>query len=412
MDNVSGKEMGQEIHGILNEGKKATQTLFNQSMAEVTTRSGRVPINPKFIAGTMRKFIKTYKTSFGSELDDEALSIAKEWMTTLDKIPTMPLEDVIKFQQKMNRQISSMGEFGSTSSTTATAQLADLSSKVRDVTEGLIKDADPQAYEVYKSANAAYKEAIDGMLPKLNAGTIKLADKGDFDAIARVLEGKNPDKIAAFMNSLDVANLQLGRVGDLGGASQAQYVAELSKKAKKGIRSGWLQNLFTANADVGFNAKTYSKLAEMYEKPANTRAAKAILGEDYPQFKMLINAMAESTKEQTGVIGSLVLRGKEAQAIGGAVQGGAAVLAGGSGVGIPAAAGILLTPYFLAKITSSRAAVNKLLYGLKEVKLINKGSASTAAKTSAAGDVLAQTLGDVMGLLPEDDQAEIRNSFR
>ena len=403
---------GQTFHGVIQAGKESAQHLYNDSMGDIIARVGDANVNPKLIASPINKFIKEHQKSFGSTLDPEALKLAREWGATLDNMEAMPVKDLLEFQKMMNRQISKLGDFGATQNTVASTQLAKLSSAIRERTGKLLNGINPDVYQGYKEANEAYGAAIQGLVPDLNANVIARADKKDYEAIARVLEGKNPDQINAFMKSIDTAFEQVAREGQnipmdprtvnkLDIAVDGKTKSVSKDQVRSAIRGGWLKNIFGEQTKQGFDPARFSKLADYYEKPANKRAAQAILGEEWPQFKRLINAMSEATNKQTGFIGSLVLRGKEAQTI----QGIGALMTTGAGFG-PAAA-ILGGPVAMRHLVSSPAAVDALLAGNKRAQL-----AIAAGKASAVSDIMNKTIEQVMGLLPQEAQDEIRNEER
>ena len=145
------------------------------------------------------------------------------------------------------------------------------------------------------------------------------------------------------------------------------------------------------------------------EKPAQQRAAKEILGKDWPQFKSLLNAMREMTAAPQGQVGSLVVRSKEAQAISNLASGAQYGAAGAAGVasGFTGAAAILMTPIVLAKAVTRPGVVRAILEGNKKSK-----AARIAGKTALASKIMEQTAAQVMSMFSEEDQADIRQEIR
>jgi len=311
----------------------------------------------------------------------------------------MSVDDMLAFQRKLNSQIRDMGKFNATPADQAAARdLAILSDKMRTTTEALLKSTNLKAYEKYIALNKAFGESMEGLVPKLNVNVITRAKKGDYESIARVLEGKNPDQIEAFMKSIDTSynNAKIAGI-DMAETAGVKTAAE----AKEIIKSGWMKNLFGEITDSGFDPQTAASLASRFEKPANQRAARAILGNDWPAFKALMNASAESTVNPKGFIGTLVLRSKEAQAVSGIVQGSSLV----GGVGTLAA--VLMTPVLLSKAVTRPGAVRAILEGNKRAE-----AALLAGKVGVASTITQETFEAVMGMFSEEEQAEIRQGVR
>ena len=396
---VDSSNIGEAVHGIIQGGKKAAQQSYNSTMDEVITVAGRKQINPNWIAGTIKKFRKEGTKEFGSIYEKETLQLMGEYEEVMSKLPTMSVDSLLSFQKKINARVTQLGEFGATQNTKASAELAELSNRVRQTTGKLLENADPAAYRVYKNGNAAYGDAMQGLLPKLNSNVITKADTRDYEAIARVLEGKNPDQIEAFMKSIDVAYNE-AKIAGVDMAQAAKYATPA--QARTAIKQGWMKNIFGDSTSGAFDPTTWQKKAAFYEKPANARSAQAILGADWAPFKMLLNAMAESSAKQTGFVGSLVLRSKEATNAAQLVGGGAAAIAN-----IPAAAAIFFGPVLLSKIASRPAAVRALLDGNKKAQ-----AAKIAGRTALFAEITEQTMGALFDMLTPEEQVDVRDGVR
>ncbi len=404
--NPMGLEMGPLVGGIIDAGKDASGQMYNAGLKEITEKIGTRQIQPKWFVGQFDRFRKSGQRSFGSDYSPKTLKYISKWQESLKDLKSMSIDDMLAMQRKMNDQIRDMGKFGeSTTNRRASKELAELSQSLRTTTEALLRNTDEVSYNKYKALNAAYGEAQAGLLPKLNANIITRANKGDYESIAKVLEGKNPDQIAAFYTSIDTA-FNSARMAGMDMA-EATGVAT-AQQAKDIIRTGWVKNVFGEVSD-GFNPGDYTRLAKEMEKPAQQRAAKEILGKDWPQFKALLNAMNEMTAAPQGQVGSLVIRSKEAQAVGNLASGaqygatGAAGVAGGFG----GAAAILLTPVVLAKAVTRPGVVRAILEGNKKSK-----AARIAGKTALASKIMEQTTAQVLSMFSEEDQAEIRQEIR
>jgi len=402
MGEVSPGNIGESVLGILQGGRTAASRLYDEGLGEVTARIGQRPVQPKWVVGTVKKFLKDNKKEWGYDLDPTTLKLAREWETALEDISTMSVKDLLAFQKRLNTQVTQLGDFGQTQNSVASRELAQLSSRIRQTTAKLLENVDPASAKVYGDLNTAYGEAMGGLLPKLNASVVARADKGDYESIARVLEGKNPDQIEAFMKSIDTAYTQ-AEIAGVDMAKEARFAT--SQDARKAIQTGWLQNIFGESVEEGFNPKTFARLADHYEKPANARAARAILGEDFPTFKMLLNVMNEATKKQSGFVGSLVLRSKEAAGVSTVAQ--SAVGGAAAAASLPAAGAVFFGPVLLANIASNKGAVQALLKGNRKASV-----AAAAGKVAAVSEIMNQTLEQIMGMMTEEEQASVRNSMR
>lgn len=399
--NPNGLDMGAMVHGVIDGGKTAARQQYNTGLEEVSKLAGKAQVNPKWFVGQIDNFVKSGKRSWGNEYSADAIKLARAWQEQFKRMPSMSVDDMLAFQRKINSQIADMGKFGSTPADQAAARdLAILSEKLRTTTEALLKGTNKQAHNKYIKLNQAYGEAMEGLVPKLNVQVITRANKGDYESIARVLEGKNPDQIEAFLKSIDTAfnNARLAGVdmAETAGVKTAQ-------EAKQVIKQGWMKNIFGDISSDSFDPGHYARLAKEYEKPANQRAAKAILGQDWPQFKALLNAMAESTEKPKGFIGSLVLRSKEAQAAGNVVTAGIA----GMTAGIAGLGAVILSPVMLGKIVTRPGAVRALLEGNRQAE-----AALLARKVGVASEITERTLEEVFQYLTPEEQAEVRQEMR
>jgi hypothetical protein len=413
---LPSENVGEMVYGIIQAGKKASQELYDTATKEAGAQIGnRVRFNTGPILAEMKRFVKNSKTDWGEDLSPETLELISKWQRRLgqagpgknspDFVPSVDYNSLMAFQRRLNTEVAELGKnaFGKTQATTASRELAELSKLIRERTASLVSDVDPIAGAQLQAANKAYGEAMDGILPELNAAVIAQADKGGFEKIAGVLDGSSPDQIKLFLNSIDTSfnNARLA------GVDLNTLDVPSAEAAKAAIKTGWLKNIFSEVTAEGFDPAKFAAKASEFKKPNNSKRAKAILGDDYATFQMLLNAVAESTKRQTGFVGSLVIRSKEATAMQALVQGTAFGSAASSLGALPAAGAIFLGPVLLAKAATNPAAVRTLLDGNRRA-----ATALAAGKISVASDITSNTMTSVMNMFSEEDQAEIRNSYR
>jgi len=406
LTSVPVEDVGRLVLGTIQGGREALTRKYGDDLALISQNVGKRTVNAKWLKGVIEKFRREGSRE-GIELYDKGTyKLLNEWEKQLDQLPesTLQLDTLLEFQKKVNRDVSALGDFGATQNTVASLELAVLSDRMRDTSYALVASVDKEAAAALKAANEAYRQGNDVLLPKLNTNIISAADKGNYAVMAQALQGSNPDRIKAFMSSIDEAYARARLAGiDMSERTQLSTPDEV----KEVIRRAFLKNTFGEAGGEGFNPENYRRLALQYEKPSNAQVARAILGErNFASFKRLLNGMAESTKRNDGVIGSLVLRSKEADA---AQLVGSSLLGAGTGFGMLTAGAILGTPIVLARIASNPKAIPVLI---RADKAAAKAAARGGAGVNAAGRILEEALGEIMGMFSEQEQAELRDELR
>jgi hypothetical protein len=158
-------------------------------------------------------------------------------------------------------------------------------------------------------------------------------------------------------------------------------------KVKSLVRASYTRNMFgdLTNEKI-FNQATVNK----FNSPKNQKIMAAIYGEEWPQFKKVLNAVGDSLRTTEGGVLSLALRGRELSA----VLGAGAIFGLGAqdpGTGFIAAAtsatGILGLPPVLYYLSKNPRAVNKLIAfekrGFKPTEYTPEFIASSLAKIFA-----------------------------
>jgi hypothetical protein len=395
--------VGEYVYGAIQGGRKAATALYGKGMKEITQKYGLKRVNAANYWLALSKFRATGDRSFGSIYGEETLKFVDEWMGTLGKLDTMPVSDITDLQKVINDKIRNMGAFDATAEMKrASRELAELSKAFRETTYKSFSNINPQLGENARQLNADYGKAMDGLLPELNKSSIVSGSKEAYEGIAVSLRGKNPDTIKKFLTSIDVAYEQAAKEGldmtTVGGVATA-------KEAKAVIKAGYLKSIFGETPDT-LKAFTTGQRNLAVDLEKNSAAVKLILGEDYNTYKMLVNALNESSRTQGSGIGSLVLRSKEAGAAGDVGQialGGSVAVASSLFAGLS----IFLGPVLLRKMVSSPAAVRRLIAGKKRI-----AAATAAGKVASVSTIVEETLSGIMGSFNEEEQAEIRQSMR
>ena len=395
-------KVGEYVYGAIQGGKKAATKLYSDGLDKITQQYGKKQLNAANYWLGLQGFRDKGQKVYGSDYSPETLKFVDEWMDTLGKLDTMSVESVLGMQKQINRRIRDMGAFSNTAEMQAASrELAELSKTFRETTYKSFDNINPQLGANARQLNADYGKAMDGLLPELNKSSVVSGSKEGYESIASSLRGKNPDTIKKFLTSIDVAYEQAAKSGidmtTVGGVATA-------KEAKALIKAGYLKSIFGETPDT-LKAFTTGQRNLAVDLEKNSAAVKLILGEDYNTYKMLVNALNESSRTQGSGIGSLVLRSKEAGAaadIGQVAVGGTVALAS-----IPAALAIFLGPVLLRKMVSSPAAVRRLIAGKKRI-----AAATAAGKVASVSTIVEETLSGIMGSFNEEEQAEIRQSMR
>jgi len=398
------ESIGSSILGVVEAGKDAASKIYGKGLDEVAVAAGKklVPVTP--IMEVLSNFRAKGIVDYGNNLNSDTLKVITNWEKALQNLPTMDVRSLLAMEKQLKDEIQQLAQFGTGQNKKAAEQLYTLSASIRQVSEKLFENVDPAISAKYRKLNTEYGEAMQGLVPPLNASTVARANKGDYDAISRALKGKNPNVIEEFMKSIDVAYQQ----ATLAGIDMSDNLGLATAKQAKGVvRAGFLKNIFGEITPQNFDSKSFANLAKHYEIPTNRRAAMAILGDDYPRFKALLNAAAESTATKTGGFGSLVLRSKEAGVLSGSVQIGTALA--GSVIG---SAFILGGPVLLGKIVRNPDSLKALLLQEKKISAMSKIKQMDPVRAQLINKAVTTGFEAVMDTFSPADAAEIRESMR
>lgn len=395
-DVIDPQALGKDLFEVISLGKKANSEIYDKGLTEIMNTVGGKPPTTAVVKSTINNFLKQNRREFGSVLDPSTLKFIEDIGNTLANVPAMKASSLIDYEKKIMQDISQFGDMGSSLyNNIADRQLAQFSSELRDAVGKTLQTVDPTAATKYKALKTAYGEASEGMLPELNASFIRKAGASDFDALGKLVMGSgSTSKIAEMLNSIDVAYRTMGKAG-------IEAPIKTAKEAKQVIKKGFLQKTFPSLGEE-FDISKYRTLADRMNNPETATRFRTILGEDYGRVKQITNLMKEASEKPTSNIGQLVLRSKEYAAVGGL---GAAAVGGASagvGVGLLTGGAVLFTPIVLAKMSTNPKTVNALL------TLSKRKFATPEALGVAATNLMA----DFMRELPEEEQAEIRESVR
>ena len=345
-------DVGKEIFDVVMSGRKATMDLYGKGLDEIIQKYGSKRVWTVNARNAIADFETKYKTDFGTELHEETLTQIKA-IKSLFEPRQMSIDSLLKAQKIIHRKIREAGDMNNqrTFNTTVEKELSELNEQVGNAISKTfdIVGKKGELASAYSSLNKMYSESLGGLLPEINKNVVSAAKTGDYVRMGKLLiNSKNTSQIEAMMKSLDTAFAQVKKSG--ASAETIQSAAD----AKKIVRQSYLADFFKQAVDESDVYKLANK-TKIFDNVTEAKRLKTILGDDYGQFKALLNAISESEVKKGGSIFNLALRSREA----GVITGGA--LLGGSAGAIAGAAGILVVPEVLGRIATNRRAVTKLL---------------------------------------------------
>lgn len=397
-DQLGPEAIGDVVFSSIQQGKLALQDSYVRGLDEISSRFGRANVRRGPILNEARQFLndKSFAGGASTELDDSSLSVVREFISELEAAPAaLTVEDLFKYERRLQSQINQLSDARSSGfNSTASAQLSELSSRIRDRTLDLFEGVNPELRNRFLLLKNQYSEGLSELIPEINRNMITNASsKNMFSAIGNTMTSTGkPEQISAFYRSIDRAFAEASREGRDLPFDSANEIRDI-------VRQGFVAKTLP---DLGpnFDLRQYRRLARYFETPSNQERARAILGEKYDPFKQLINAMSEASVKPESNIGELMVRSKEFSAI--TQLGGGGFLAGTAGVGGIAGAGALLaSPIFLAKAATNPKNVNRIIAFDKR----SFGSAD-ALETAAINTAI-----DIFNDLSQEDQEEVRRSF-
>lgn len=422
---ASPVELGESVLDVVTAGRMALSDAYGDGLDAIKTSVSNKKVNTTPVKNSLLRFLNQNKVvTKGTKrvLDEETGQIVEKQISkrvsTLDKdaqsfinsqlrgileLPTMSANHLLDVDKKLTQEMKKFGDIKSPNyNSTASQQLGELQNLIKTAMGDVLGTVDSKAAESYSTLKQQYSEGMQGLLPEINKNVIRNAEKGNYDALGKLLTTQtNVSKIQNMLNSIDNAYRELAKTEKL----PAEIPYATAKEAKKAIRQSFIKNLVPDVNSADFDISKYADLAARFSKPADQARLKVIMGEDYGRVKQIFNVMAEASKKPEGSLGTLFLRNKEYQSLTQATQlavtGTAGVLTTGP-LAIGTAAAVLGTPIFLAKASSNPKAVNRLL-AFNKTKF-----KSDEAREKAALFIVS----DVMDALSDEEQAEIRNQFR
>lgn len=406
-EGIQPSVLGQEMFSVIDQGRNAAFTIYEQGMNDVISRVGKARVNTGQFKRQVERFVeagqRAGKKKGFNVLEDDTRKFAASLIQDLNRMKNMSASNLIDFEKKLMRDMRKFSDLNSNSyNSEAARELAEMSEMIRMAVQREIKRLDPAAAAEYAAVKKAYGETIEGILPSNIKGLVESAKAGQYAALGQLAASSGSlDNLNSMIKSLRTSHAAIRKAGGTPPASLDEAMAKLQE--------GYLKQLMPTLGSGDFDIQKFQKLASRFERGKDAEKLKILFGDKAPKVRQLFNLMSEASQFPSSNIGELMLRTKEYSA-GGAVigLGGSLLTTAGGTVGGSAATGviggaaILTLPIFLAKAAYNPANVNRL------IAFQNKEFKNNNAMLVAAGNVVV----DIMRSLPEEDQAEIRNYVR
>lgn len=394
----SADDLGEHMYQVITAGKRALSDSYGRGLTELQGTLGNSVVNIQGIKNTLRTFLAQHQREGFSNLNRQTVSYVEDMIDGFRSVPRMQATSLIDLEKKIVDDISQFGNLDAgVYNTVVERQLTQLSKSLRESMARALNRASPGAGDALSSLKKSYADGIEGILPVINKRFINQATKDNFNSLGRMLtQTGNQSQIKKFMDSIDTAYDEIGKVMSREGAESAPFLS--ASDAKNAIRQSFLRDTFP-NIGETFDINHYRRLAGSWDRPTNAARYKLVLGDAYGEVKQLVNLMAEASSVPGSNIGELVLRSKE-YAAGGAVAG--SLMAGAGGGAAAGLAGtVLFGPVVLSKLATNPGNVSRLL-------LFNKAKFASTDAMATAGLNLAF---DMIRELPEDERTEVEQEI-
>jgi hypothetical protein len=297
--------------------------------------------------------LKDMPTSVPSNLVDTAGNPLTRTVMTSTKtgektVPNpVPAKDLLLWQKKVNDTITKMVYLNNRNEGgIGKAHIAQLSSILKKSIDVAVTKASPEAAEAYSKVKKLFRENIDEVKPNSIKGLLQSASKESYDSLGKVLLNAGSLDLSKFKRTWGAIRYSLNNIDP----TKMKELGFTGKEdALKTIRSSYVRNIFPDVNASSFDIKSYAnKMIKM--SPEEVKQAKVVMGESYPQFNRIRNAIIDASKKQKNDVGILSLRAKELAAI--TALGSTGYFMGGDTGGTVALGGIgiLFAPKVMARI--------------------------------------------------------------
>ena len=384
-------DLGKAVNDVILEGQKALRQQYTNGLNAILPKLDNVDIditpiyknlgnmleaNKNMLSGTsleksaytlisdlqkdlsaglpkIEDIFKDMPTSVPSNLVDKAgnpftRTLMKSTKTGEKTVPNpIPAKDLLLWQKKVNDTITKMVYLNNRNEGgIGKAHIAQLSSVLKKSIDVAVIKASPEVAEAYSKVKKLFRENIDEVKPNSIKGLLQSASKESYDALGKVLLNTGSLDLSKFKRTWGAIKYSLNNI-------EPKKMKELGftgkEDALKTIRASYVRNIFPDVNSSSFDIKSYAnKMIKM--SPEEVKQAKVVMGESYPQFHRIRNAIIDASKKQKNDVGLLSLRAKELAAI--TALGSTGYFMGGDAGGTVALGGIgiLFAPKVMARI--------------------------------------------------------------
>lgn len=392
---VSG--VGETVYGIIEAGRKSASQIFGSEQDKLLAKYGDSTLPISGIKNSLNDFLsKNSDPTLGSMLPKSVQNIASDINESIKDSSMLPLSTLFNLEKRLSTSIDQAMPGNQLADPAAVRSLTQLRKSITDATESLLSTKLPQMGNAYKSIKSNYSQSMNDLLPALNKGVLASAKKDDYEKIGKLLlRQTDGNKINKMLASIDRAFADIQKAGKL-----KELDVKTAKEAKKIIAQSYAKEQFAdaASGMIDFNslAASSSKLSKASEQAR----LKAIMGESYNSFRMLTNAIYDSSQRGKSGLFNLAIRSQEIGSLGKVAQGAAAGVTGAT-AGIPLAVAVLTLPSVFSRIATNKAAINRLVALDKQVE---KAAAPTA-------EFIASNIAKIIEQLDENDQKSIQSDL-
>lgn len=373
-------ELGQAFNSIIQEGRKGLNNLYGFEMQQVRGMLGGKTVNPSYLADGLDAYLKGFSfpkkvevfnpetgateivTRMQSTLDPKTLSVIQDQLNMLRNVKEIPATNLIDIQRMLNAKVDEIGSFGTEAySKNASRELADFSSFFRDAMSSQISKASPEAAGRMKSANRAFTQIAEQLMPKMNDNFVSKANKDVYEGLGKILiSNTNASQSRALITQLE----QAFKLMDKEQLAKAPF--KTADEALDVVRSSYVKNLMPSLGEGGdFSIDAYKNLAHRFKNPSERKRLAAVMGNKMVPFMDLLNVMSQASMKPKSNLPSLIMRNKEYAAAGAGVAIGGGILSGGSlpavGAGVlTGAAAVFSLAEIFARAATNPSAVSRL----------------------------------------------------
>jgi hypothetical protein len=379
---VDVSSIGSVFDTVLAEGKDALSTQYRTGLNEVQMGlkiSKIATLDSRYLTKPLSAWIKQNSGVIADKQSPAALQFLKDRIARIESAPNgrIPVEELIDFDREFNSLASEM--FGKGVNDRAMQSLTEAGNLVRNTIANALQVVDPKAAAKYASMKSAYEEGINTLFPKITTRFVTEAGKGSYKNLGGIAtNATNVDVVRAMRKSL-AKSIALAKKE--GAELSYESFDEVDKLMKEGFLASKLSKV---RGTEKANVYQLKNLALGLQNPTQEKIYKEVLGDDFPAFKQLMNAIIETSESASGETGILVLRGLETKGGRGLMQLLTGLGAGGgyaAGAATGAAAGALgvgtlalYVPNVFSKIVTNPQYVNRLI----AIKKSGKEKAGTA----------------------------------